>query len=66
MQKVLKKKSLRYLLAAAILLGFAGGVSPADKTGPPENDLAAQPIEITADRLVSRGDQNYAEFIGNV
>ena len=40
--------------------------SPADKTGPPENDLASQPIEITADRLVSHGDQNYAEFIGNV
>jgi lipopolysaccharide transport protein LptA len=66
MHKALKKKSLRYVLAIAILLGFAGGVSPADKTGPPENDLATQPIEITADRLVSHGDQNYAEFIGNV
>jgi len=66
MQKALTKISLRYLLAAAILLGFDGSVAPADKTGPPENDLASQPIEITADRLVSRGDQNYAEFIGNV
>jgi lipopolysaccharide export system protein LptA len=66
MQNALTKKPLRYLLAVAILLGFAGGVSPADKTGPPENDLASQPIEITADRLVSHGDQNYAEFIGNV
>jgi lipopolysaccharide export system protein LptA len=66
MQNALTTKPLRYLLAVAILLGFAGGVSPADKTGPPENDLASQPIEITADRLVSHGDQNYAEFIGNV
>ena len=66
MQKAFTKKSLRCLLAVAILLGFAGGVSPADKTGPPENNLATQPIEITADRLVSHGDQNYAEFIGNV
>lgn len=66
MQNALTKKPLRYLLAVAILLGFAGGVSPADKTGPPENDVASQPIEITADRLVSHGDQNYAEFIGNV
>ena len=66
MQKALTKKSLRCLLAAAILLGFAGSVSSADKAGPPENDLATQPIEITADRLVSHGDQNYAEFIGNV
>jgi lipopolysaccharide transport protein LptA len=66
MQKALKKKSLRYVLTTAILLGFAGGVSAADKTGLPENNLAAQPIEITADRLVSHGDQNYAEFIGNV
>jgi lipopolysaccharide transport protein LptA len=66
MHKELIKKSLRCLLATAILLGFAGGVSPADKTRPPENDLRAQPIEITADRLVSHGDQNYAEFIGNV
>ncbi|MGB5422869.1 MAG: lipopolysaccharide transport periplasmic protein LptA [Desulfobacterales bacterium] len=53
-------------MATAILLGFAGGVSAADKTGPPENDLTTQPIEITADRLVSHGNQNYAEFIGNV
>jgi lipopolysaccharide export system protein LptA len=66
MQNALTTKPLRYLLAVAILLGFAGGVSPADKTGPPENDVASQPIEITADRLVSHGDQNYAEFIGNV
>ena len=66
MQKVLIKKSLRSLMATAILLGFAGGVSAADKTGPPENDLTTQPIEITADRLVSHGNQNYAEFIGNV
>jgi lipopolysaccharide transport protein LptA len=66
MQKALTKKSLRCLLTAAILLGIAGGVSPADKTGPPDNDLATQPIEITADRLVSHGVQNYAEFIGNV
>jgi lipopolysaccharide transport protein LptA len=66
MQKALTKKPLRSLLAAAIVLGFASSVFPADKTGPPENDTALQPIEITADRLVSRGDQNYAEFIGNV
>jgi lipopolysaccharide export system protein LptA len=66
MPKALTHKSLPCLLAAAILLGFAGGVSPADKTGPAGNDLATQPIEITADRLVSHGDQNYAEFIGNV
>ena len=66
MHKELIKKSLRCLLATAILLGLVGGVSPADKTRPPENDLRPQPIEITADRLVSHGDQNYAEFIGNV
>ena len=66
MRKALINISRRYLLAATILLGFAGSVAPADKTGPPENDVASQPIEITADRLVSRGDQNYAEFIGNV
>jgi lipopolysaccharide transport protein LptA len=66
MQKALTKKSLRSLLAAAIVLGFASSASSADKTGAPENDTALQPIEITADRLVSRGDQNYAEFIGNV
>lgn len=66
MHKKLIKKSLRCLLATAVLLALAGGVSPADKTWPPENDLTTQPIEITADRLVSHGDQNYAEFIGNV
>jgi lipopolysaccharide export system protein LptA len=66
MQKALKKKSLRCVLATAILLGFAGGASAADKTGPSENILTTQPIEITADRLVSHGDQNFAEFIGNV
>jgi lipopolysaccharide transport protein LptA len=66
MQKALKKKSLRCVLATAILLGFAGGASAADKTGPPENNLTTQPIEITADQLISHGDQNYAEFIGNV
>jgi lipopolysaccharide transport protein LptA len=66
MQKALKKKSLRCILATAILLGFTGGASAADKSGPPENNLTTQPIEITADRLVSHGDQNYAEFIGNV
>ncbi len=54
------------MLAAVILFGFAGSVSPADKTGSPENELAALPIEITADRLVNHGNQNYAEFIGNV
>jgi lipopolysaccharide transport protein LptA len=66
MQKALKKKSLRCVLATAILLGFVGGASAADKTGPPEKNLTTQPIEITADQLVSHGDQNYAEFIGNV
>ncbi|MGW8187561.1 MAG: LptA/OstA family protein [Desulfobacterales bacterium] len=66
MHKRSTNNSLRCLLAAAILLGFAGSVSPADKTGSPENEFTTQPIEITADRLVNHGDQNYAEFIGNV
>lgn len=33
-----------------------------DKTGENTN----QPVEITADELISHGDQNYAEFVGNV
>ena len=66
MHKKLTKKTLRCLIATAILLGLAGGVSPADKTRPPDSDLRPQPIEITADQLVSHGDQNYAEFNGNV
>ena len=66
MQKALTNNLLRCLLAAVILFGFAGSVSPADKTGSPENELAALPIEITADRLINHGNQNYAEFIGNV
>lgn len=66
MHKAWIKKPLRCFLATAILVGLAGVASPADETRPPENDLRPQPIEITADRLVSHGDQNYAEFIGNV
>ena len=41
--------------------------STAMAQSPDENSEKAQsPVEITADELISHGDKNYAEFIGNV
>ena len=44
-----------------LLCNTAMAQSPADNS-----DKAQSPVEITADELISHGDKNYAEFIGNV
>ena len=44
-----------------LLCGSAMAQSPAEKS-----EKAQSPVEITADELISHGDKNYAEFIGNV
>lgn len=66
MRKKILKKALRRCLATAIFLGLAGAVAATDEAAPPATDTTQEAIVITADRLVSHGDQNYAEFIGNV
>jgi lipopolysaccharide export system protein LptA len=55
--------TLKVMVYLLILLqcGAAMAQSPA------ENDKRSQsPVEITADELISHGNENYAEFIGNV
>ena len=55
------------LLPVIVLTLAAAGTLPASE--PTEKPSAAnpvQPVEITADELVSYGDRNYAEFSGNV
>lgn len=66
-------KNLILALRAACRLAFAilalaGGAVLVSNGNPQASDSisSGQPIEITADQLVSHGQENYAEFIGNV
>jgi lipopolysaccharide export system protein LptA len=60
------KNLLPWLLAVAIVVDLTGGAPAAGQDSPSTNGAAPQPVEITADRLVSQGNRNAAEFIGNV
>ncbi|MFZ0131958.1 MAG: LptA/OstA family protein [Desulfobacterales bacterium] len=66
MQKTLTKIWWRIFLTTLWLLVCAGRVPAAETTAAPNKNGMPQAVEITADKLVSHGDQNYAEFSGNV
>lgn len=61
------RKMITSILAAVVLLLIVTSSKPIDAQSP--KDLVKNsnlPVEITADELISHGNQNYAEFIGNV
>lgn len=66
MRKTLTKIWWRIFLTTLWLLVCTGRVPAAETTAAPDKNGMPQAVEITADKLVSHGDQNYAEFSGNV
>jgi len=53
-------------LAVAVLLTDAAWTAGEPKAGGVKADPEDEPIQITADQLVSKNEDKYAEFIGNV
>lgn len=66
MRKILTKIWLRIFFTTVWLLVCAGGVPAAETGAAPDKNGMPQAVEITADKLVSHGDRNLAEFSGNV
>ena len=61
------RRLLSGILPAVALLLIGVRMGPADAQPLQEPGLNANlPVEITADELISHGNQNYAEFIGSV
>jgi lipopolysaccharide export system protein LptA len=57
------------IVATTLALTVAAGTVPAnaaDTAAPGEPVAAAEPIQVTADRLVSNSGESYAEFLGSV
>lgn len=57
------------MLVAALTIGAGisiSGPAAADKDRPDKAKVGPEEIQITADQLVSRSKESYAEFIGNV
>ena len=63
----LMKKSISTILTFSLVLLMAAFSRPAEAQSPEQSGKNSnQPVEITADELISHGSKNYAEFIGNV
>lgn len=52
--------------AAAVLIASAAIAAGQTETQAPPAQTQEEPIQITADELISNNEQHYAEFIGNV
>ena len=61
MNRILGTLKVMVYLLIGLLCSAAMAQSPAEN-----NKKSQSPVEITADELISHGDKNYAEFIGNV